>query len=181
MDDEEKERLSETLETFSSEFKKKWHHQLIQKFGLIEDDHIAMPLIKEFFEYMEKTNADMTHCFYFLTESVTSEKAQQQLIELLGSQNHAEKWLKAWLSILHSQKENDETLKKGMEKVNPVYIPRNHLVEKAIQQIIENQNTSEMTQLLKRLEKPYERDQIDAYYFSAPSPSERVMATFCGT
>ena len=181
MDEEEKERLNETLETFSSALKQKWHRKLIQKFGLIEHDEKAMPIIKEFFDHMETANADMTHCFYYLTESVTSEKAQKQLMKLLGDHEQAKKWLESWLSILQAQKENQEVLKEIMEKVNPVYIPRNHLVERAIQQVIEKQGTSEMTHLIKRLEQPFDRERLDTYYFSAPSSSEKVTATFCGT
>lgn len=64
--------------------------------------------------------------------------------------------------------------------INPLYIPRNHLVQKAIDQAYAGDD-SYFHQLNKVLSHPFEK-QTGAEEFSTPAqPEERVYQTFCGT
>ena len=98
--------------------------------------------------------------------------------------NNTEKftvWYKNWLAIVKSQSSDIRNIKSLMDKKNPVYIPRNHLVELSIKDAIENQNLKTFFDLMKRLRQPFERTRIEPYYFNAPKDHEKNIITYCGT
>ena len=68
-----------------------------------------------------------------------------------------------------------------MAKVNPIYIPRNHLVEAALQKAEDFADLSDVKQLLNVLTHPYEeRTGLEEY--ARPAPSDfGPFVTYCGT
>jgi uncharacterized protein YdiU (UPF0061 family) len=67
-----------------------------------------------------------------------------------------------------------------MRRTNPVFIPRNHRIEEAIQ--AGNAGDFEPFHRLNHvLQSPFTVQQEFAEYESAPTPGEVVQATFCGT
>ena len=68
-----------------------------------------------------------------------------------------------------------------MKTVNPAFIPRNHLVEEALDAAVNNGDLAPFEKLLRVLARPFE-DQPDApAYALPPRPEQVVRATFCGT
>jgi len=65
--------------------------------------------------------------------------------------------------------------------VNPAFIPRNHLVENALDAAIDNADFSPFVELLTVLSRPYQDQSAFAEYANPPQSSERVFRTFCGT
>jgi len=53
----------------------------------------------------------------------------------------------------------DDESRKGMKQVNPVYVPRQNLLQKAIEDC-ENGNDDEVKLLLRLFLNPYERDPL---------------------
>jgi uncharacterized protein YdiU (UPF0061 family) len=68
----------------------------------------------------------------------------------------------------------------AMDRVNPVYIPRNHLVEQALTAAMRD-DLAPVHKLLDVIVEPYrERDGLEDY--AAPAPPEfGDYRTFCGT
>ncbi|MBT7086980.1 MAG: hypothetical protein HN931_12490 [Desulfobacterales bacterium] len=67
-----------------------------------------------------------------------------------------------------------------MNSVNPVFIPRNHQVEKAIQgAILEDYTIFE--QLNEVLKNPFLEQPEFEKFKVPPLPEERITETFCGT
>ena len=64
---------------------------------------------------------------------------------------------------------------------NPVFIPRNHQVERVIKQATDNNNYKPMEELLEVVLNPYEENPSLKHLMEAPKQNERVTATFCGT
>jgi len=67
-----------------------------------------------------------------------------------------------------------------MRRTNPVYIPRNHRIEQAI----EAGNGGDWTlfhKLNQVLQDPFKERAEFSEYEAAPTPTEVVQATFCGT
>ena len=60
-------------------------------------------------------------------------------------------------------------------------IPRNHLIERAIKQGVENEDFSLMDDLMKVFKKPFDKTEEHIKYMSPPEDSEKVKQTFCGT
>ena len=67
-----------------------------------------------------------------------------------------------------------------MNSVNPVFIPRNHQVERAIQSAYEG-DLSIFKDLNHLLKNPYVDQAKYKEYKVEPKPYERIEATFCGT
>ncbi len=67
-----------------------------------------------------------------------------------------------------------------MRSVNPLVIPRNHLVEEALNDA--NENDFKKTQeLLKILLDPYNDKNKISHYQSSPIQTKKKYKTFCGT
>ncbi len=67
-----------------------------------------------------------------------------------------------------------------MMAVNPAFIARNHLVERAIAEAYSG-DFSFFDRLLERLESPFEYAADDADLVTPPTPDQVVHQTFCGT
>ena len=67
-----------------------------------------------------------------------------------------------------------------MKKYNPVFIPRNHKVEDALQHAHDN-NLEPLHKLLQVLEKPYEENSNQSEYQMPGPKSDVPYQTFCGT
>jgi uncharacterized protein YdiU (UPF0061 family) len=68
-----------------------------------------------------------------------------------------------------------------MYSANPVFIPRNHLVEAAIVAATDNNDFSVFHQLVDLLEQPHEYHPEMARFATPPRQEEVVRQTFCGT
>jgi serine/tyrosine/threonine adenylyltransferase len=68
-----------------------------------------------------------------------------------------------------------------MRTANPVFIPRNHLVQVVIDAAVQRQDFQPFEDLLEVVSRPYE-DRPGLERYSAPArPEEYVLQTFCGT
>ena len=69
----------------------------------------------------------------------------------------------------------------AMRTANPAFIPRNHLVEAALDAAVERQDFQPFEELLDVVSRPYEdRPELERYATPA-RPEECVSQTFCGT
>jgi uncharacterized protein YdiU (UPF0061 family) len=68
-----------------------------------------------------------------------------------------------------------------MYRANPAYIPRNHLVERAIRAAEDEGDFAPFHALVEHLENPYDYDPDYADYAIPPRPEQVVRQTFCGT
>lgn len=66
-----------------------------------------------------------------------------------------------------------------MDKQNPCYIPRNHIIENAIEEAI-NGDMSEIYKMNEYLKNPYEEQDISKEYYYPTKEGERYV-TYCGT
>ena len=88
-------------------------------------------------------------------------------------------WKKRWQDRLKVNNNTPEKYLKLMKSVNPLVIPRNHIVEDVLSEA-NNGNTKPLKKFLEVLNKPYS-DQKDLISFQIPSSSNEKYQTFCGT
>ena len=69
----------------------------------------------------------------------------------------------------------------AMRQVNPVYIPRNHLVEEALAAAAKRADFSPFEELLGVVTKPFDERPNLSRFAAAARPEETVQWTFCGT
>ena len=68
-----------------------------------------------------------------------------------------------------------------MYGVNPIYVPRNHVVEKVIAEATGNVDYGPFNELVEVLKNPYLQRAGLEYYATPPTDDEIVSRTFCGT
>jgi uncharacterized protein YdiU (UPF0061 family) len=90
-------------------------------------------------------------------------------------------WVPGWRRRLEEESADGQVRSAAMRRMNPKFIPRNHLVEAALEAANLRQDFQPFEDLLAVISRPYdERPELEKY--STPArPEERVLQTFCGT
>ena len=91
-----------------------------------------------------------------------------------------DEWSARWQRRLEREATVAEDRAAAMRKVNPAVIPRNHLVERALDMASLNDDFSQFEDLLAVLQHPFRSPDTDEYTLP-PEEDERVLKTFCGT
>ena len=85
-----------------------------------------------------------------------------------------------WRELRSGPARAPQAIAAAMDLVNPVYIPRNHLVEQALAAATDD-DLGPFNRLLGALAEPFnERPHLEPYAEPAP-PSFGLYRTFCGT
>lgn len=155
------------LRGFEPCFRETWMAGMRSKLGLFTQEEGDEALIQDFLETMCHKEADYTLSFAGLDP------------EREGSSEDAG-WYLRWLSRLSRQPQTLEEVRKRMRAVNPRVIPRNHLVEAALNAAGEG-DLQPFERLLSLVRNPYSPDDIPGTYLSGPPPGTPAYVTFCGT
>jgi uncharacterized protein YdiU (UPF0061 family) len=70
---------------------------------------------------------------------------------------------------------------KKLDKINPILIPRNHLIARIIKKAVFENDYQELYEFLEAIEKPYLENKKYSKYYLLPKETEKVINTFCGT
>lgn len=151
-----------------------WLSGMRKKLGLAIEKEEDESLVKELLQLMENHEADFTNTFRLLT---LNDQDNSELFTSRGFREWKKKWKERQTAELNTKKEMEALMKEN----NPFIIPRNHLVEEALEAAVEKQDYSVMNQLLDILSRPYDYNQIQEKYFLPPNPSDEPFVTYCGT
>jgi uncharacterized protein YdiU (UPF0061 family) len=127
-------------------------------------------LISEFFETLQAGKLDYTSSFRMLADGLISNEFEGELSSFFIK----------WKRILLKYNINLKEAAVKMNSHNPIFIPRNHLVEKMIDKAV-NSDFSMFGQMIELLKNPYKYDSIYEVYSLPPKPAEVIANTFCGT
>lgn len=174
-------QLHDVLQTFPERFHYYWNKKIHAKLGLLNENTETLKLIERFIVLLQRYQPDFTNTFRQLSDAIDSTQQQTRLLHTLGNQLDSKQWLTDWLSYVNQQKVNKKTTKATMNQVNPAYIPRNHLVDKAIRDCVENKDSSFMDQLLSLWRRPYHQQNNTEHLQQTPRACEKIHQTFCGT
>ena len=162
---------SQSVNGFSDQFQMAWLKGMRQKLGLFDENPSDIDLINELLILMQKNKADYTLTFRHLSSNAI-------LNDTIFEDESFKAWYKKWLNRIQKQKEGEERSKLMMLRHNPVVIPRNYLVEKALLLAVQDQDYRFLNDFIAALKKPYE----DSKVFSEPPLEEdKSYQTFCGT
>ena len=167
------------LAEFMPRFQHHWLAGMRKKLGLFTQEEEDMSLITAFLYVMHQGGADYTLAFRQLTDVI--EGKETSFRQLFSSPSPLDAWIQRWRRRLERQPQSVQECAVAMQQVNPVYIPRNHRIEQAIQAAVEGHDFSLMHRLNEALSTPYLERDAYAELALPPHPSERVQQTFCGT
>ena len=165
------ELLKEKLNNFSVLFSNNWYNMMYKKLGILDPIEKDKNLVDSLLELMKDYKADYTNTFAALTLNDVSDDS-------LFTSNKFKKWRTKWESRIHSLDNNTKNFKL-MHKQNPLVIPRNHLVELALEKSI-NGNYNHFDDLLKLVSNPYNYKSNYSFQ-NIPEGFDDSYKTFCGT
>ncbi len=175
--DQAVERLNRELEAFAGRFEERFNAKMLQKLGIFDGGQAGDgDLVRKWLGYLEGGQRDFTLSFRDLARMVDGRPASDLFEETEAFQEFHGPWRKR----VHGQGLDAETIRRRMNRVNPVFIPRNHKIEEVIEAGL-NDDFSLFHEMNDVLTQPYtDRDEYDGYR-SPPRPEQVVTATFCGT
>jgi serine/tyrosine/threonine adenylyltransferase len=168
------------LEPFITQFDAAFLAGMRRKIGLSSALEGDADLIKRLLTAMEQSHADFTNTFRSLALAAARPGEEPRLRELFGETPEIESWLRDWRQRLGREPQPAVEKAAAMCEVNPAFIPRNHRVQAALN-AAEAGDHAPFRALLEVLQRPYDEQPQRGEYTQLPSPSERVLRTFCGT
>jgi uncharacterized protein YdiU (UPF0061 family) len=173
--------FNNSLAEFPSEFEARWLRHLGAKLGLTQPEDKDLPLLKSWFELLQDQKQDFTLSFRGLSKTLIEDPTDKgSSVLLIYKAPEFLEFYKAWKSRLEEQGESPLEVQKRMDSLNPLYIPRNHIVEEVIERGIKG-DFQPFHSWLEVLQNPFEEQQSQDRYALPPEPNQVVANTFCGT
>lgn len=173
--DPDVDAVKERLQTFETSFLKRYHANLQAKFGLRTWQADDAQLVDDWWRLLHNSGADFTLSFRALAQVSKAPEAFLSLFE--GSEDQAQAWWQAYSQRLKLDGSDTPEQRESMNRVNPLYVLRNHLAEQAIQAAAKD-DASEIDTLLKLLRDPYtERAGFEAYAMPPPEGSAELAVS----
>ncbi|HOL98502.1 MAG: YdiU family protein [Bacteroidales bacterium] len=160
-----------------NEFDKLWeteyYKKMLNKIGFETASPGLYFLIDDILKLMQKNYLDFTNTFFMLSN--------QEGREIISNKNdELKQWVKTWEKFIDDRGGFENSIP-IMQKNNPIVIPRNHIVERALDEAIAG-NTYLFENLLKKISNPYSYDiETDEYMNPPDFAFETSYQTFCGT
>jgi uncharacterized protein YdiU (UPF0061 family) len=165
------ELAQESLDGFRHRYLTAWSDGMRAKLGLRDaDEDLVAPLISELLEQLQQSHVDHTSFYRLLGRAARDdvEPTRGLFVDLAAFDG----WLARWRALGPKAA--------AMDRVNPVYVPRNHLVEEALAAATAG-DLDPLSRLLAAVTAPYdERPGLERY--AEPAPDDfGSYRTFCGT
>ncbi len=163
----------ESLGAFRREYDAAWTAGMRAKLGLPEglEESLVAGLVEDLVALLRESHPDFTSFFRHLGQAASGDT--EPVRGLVLDLPRLDEWLERWRAL----GPDAET----MARVNPHYIPRNHLVEEALEAATAG-DLEPLTALLDALGAPYdERPGLERYAEPGPGDFATTYRTFCGT
>ncbi len=172
---------NELLTAFEPQFEAARSAGLRRKLGLVTEREGDTALAEDLLQRMDVNSADFTLTFRRLCDAAAGPEGDPGVRALFADPSAYDGWAVGWRRRLEVEPTDAQTRAATMRTVNPAYIPRNHLVEAALDAASQRQDFQPFEDLLDAILRPYEeRPGLERYAVPA-RPEERVLRTFCGT
>ena len=171
------ELLTETIECIQPLYESYWLTRMRSKIGLSKEDSLDSQLIQDLLKVMEGT--DFTLAFRRLSQVLRGER--EIVRNLFKKPNDFDEWEPRWRKRLEQEEVATEETAQAMDRVNPIYIPRNHKVEEALAAATHQADMTFFSKLLTIVTRPFEEVEGNEAY-AEPAPATSIpYRTFCGT
>ena len=163
------EAATELLRTFPERYRVAWIDGMSAKLGLTEHRAGDAELFDGLLATMHEHRLDYTSHLRSLSSLV------------VAADSPTDDWSVRWLERLREEQRDAAEIKAGMDQANPVYIPRNHLVEEALAAATEGEMQA-FRDLVEAVTQPFdERPGLERFAGPAPDTFAGGYQTFCGT
>lgn len=181
------ELVSAIIDEFPATYQVQWLMVMRRKLGLAADGDDAQDrqLAEDFLALLHAQRVDFTQAFRSLADVAEADNDHgPALMALLpsGAREPALAWLQRWLPLALKGAVSSAEKASALRAANPLYIPRNHLVEEALEAATEHGDLAPFERLLAVVKSPFEeRAGQGRYTLPAPAEQQAGYRTFCGT
>ncbi|MDN2566513.1 YdiU family protein [Aquibium sp. A9E412] len=170
---------SEAVNAFPQIYREAWLVRLRGKFGLAEARDGDAALADGLFQAMEGQGVDFTKLFRALATAVRGDAAPARAL-FADPVAGFDAWLARYRARFAEEAMPADARAAAMDAVNPLYIPRNHLVEEALEAALAG-DMAPFDRLLAAVTDPY-RPRPGLERHAEPAPADfGPYTTFCGT
>ena len=172
---------TEVLQSFNERFDGHWNAGMRAKLGLPEtaaDPAATEALLDDLLAMLQAQRVDTTSFFRAMSGAVRGDDAAVR--SLFSDSAAFDEWVAQWRLERSADTRPADAVADAMDRVNPIYIPRNHLVEVALAAATAG-DMGPFTTLLEVVSNPFvERSGFERY--TQPAADGGVpYQTFCGT
>lgn len=173
----------QAIESFPPLYEYFYADAMAKKLGFATASEPIQPLIDALLGIMQNHQLDYTLTFSRLTDQLGDALTVEQLFADSSPEAVAalQSWSTEWQQTLQQQAITAAEATATMQANNPLYIPRNHLVEAALHAAVYDNDLKPFYQLIGCLNKPFQRHPDHHRFATPPKPEQVVKATFCGT
>ena len=173
------EILTKKISLIHNKYEKAWLKVMSEKIGIINIKDGDLDLINNLLDIMKNEKADFTLVFRYLADFIIGK--ENLLINLFDNSKKISEWIISWKNRIEKEGKFGKSLCTEMKKINPLYIPRNHLVEYALDEALSKENYKPFYNLLSYVTNPF--DEIsNSEEYTLPAPiTDKPYKTFCGT
>ncbi|MEA2155692.1 MAG: serine/tyrosine/threonine adenylyltransferase [Solirubrobacteraceae bacterium] len=166
------------LQSFAERYDAHWLAGMQAKLGLAGGAGEDEALIEDLLALLQAQRVDFTSCLRALSSAVLGDDARAR--SLFTEPAAFDTWSERWRAQLSFQPADLPAVAEAMNRLNPVYVPRNHHVEEALAAATAG-DLQPFRRLLDVLARPFDgRPGLEAY--AAPAPASfGEYRTFCGT
>jgi len=173
-------RATEVIDAFPAMYEVQWLAGARAKLGLARADAGDETLARDWLALLQAQAVDHTLAWRYLADAADGEGLRLQA--LFEDTAPLLEWLGQWRRRGEIEAATAQERAKGMRRVSPIYIARNHRVEEALAAASADQDLGPFRRLLDVLAQPFdERSGLEAYAAPAPAEVTAGYRTFCGT
>ncbi|MGJ8570855.1 MAG: protein adenylyltransferase SelO [Hoeflea sp.] len=171
-------QAGEVVNGFPLAYERAWLSGMRAKLGLVGEETGDMELATGLLAVLQTQNADYTRVFRSLSLAASGDATATRA--LFTNPAGFDLWLPLWQARLQREEDAIEERVAALNRANPVYVPRNHMVEAALVSATKG-DLVPFERLLGVLEDPFtQRPGLEVFALGAPSDFG-PYTTYCGT
>jgi len=166
------DQLQEEIKQYQPLFNGFYRKEMGRKLGLAILDADFSQLTQELFQLLQKYKLDYSNFFRQLADYPDKCKKSH-----FDKSFHS--WLDRYIKLCEREGVNNDDRKSKMDAVNPKFILRTHLIQRALDKALKESDFSEIRRLRVLLENPFKdrpeifnKDNIDPAFYSQDTPNE---------
>jgi len=171
----------EALAAFGPQFEAAHIGGLRRKLGLSTEREGDAALAQDLLKRMADNRADFTLTFRRLCDAAAGPEGDEDVRALFADPAAYDPWAVGWRQRLAQEPVPAHMRAARMRTASPAFVPRNHMVEAALNAAAGQQDFLPFEELLEVVSRPYEDRPGLERYATPARPEECVTATFCGT
>lgn len=172
------EVATETLRGFDDHYLGAWRAGMRAKLGIAREGSEVDALVDDLPTWLAQQQVDHTLFFRRLSEAARGDEAPVRA--QFAAPAAFDVWARRWRALLPVGADERRAVGEAMDRVNPIYIPRNHEVERALAAATVG-DLAPIRRLLDAITRPFdERPGFDDLTRPAPADGGPYV-TYCGT